>query len=87
MNIYISQRPGILSPASYYAFWFFQFVFAISATTIASGALAERVGVCAYLIYCFLMTGFIYPVISHWTWSKSGWLKSGVGEKRRFFSS
>ena len=77
----VFKAPNILTQSSFFAFWFSQFVFAVSATTVASGALAEREGVGAYLIYCsFLMTGFIYPIVSHWSWSSSGWLKSGVGE-------
>lgn len=70
---------GYLAPSHYYAFWFFEFVFAISATTIASGAMAERVEFASYMVYCFIMTGFVYPVVAHWCWSSEGWLKSGAG--------
>ncbi len=48
--------------------FFFQVVFAATAVTIASGAMAGRTKFSAYLLFSALMTAFIYPVIVHWTW-------------------
>ncbi len=48
--------------------FFFQAVFAATAVTIASGAMAERTKFSAYLIFAGVMCAFIYPVVVHWTW-------------------
>ena len=53
---------------------FFQTVFAATAATIVSGAVAERTKFTTYLIFSFLMTVFIYPISGHWQWQGDGWL-------------
>ncbi|XP_046459386.1 ammonium transporter 2-like isoform X1 [Daphnia pulex] len=57
------------------SFWFYQTIFANTASTIVSGATAERINLPAFFIYAFLLTGFFYPVASRWVWHPSGWLK------------
>ncbi len=56
-----------------YADLFFQTVFAATAATIVSGAMAERTEFMAYLIFSVVITVLIYPVSGHWTWG-GGWL-------------
>lgn len=52
--------------------FFFQLVFAATAATIVSGAVAERVKFGAFYIFSFLMVAMIYPVVGHWIWG-GGW--------------
>ncbi len=53
--------------------FFFQLVFAGTAATIVSGAVAERVKYIAFILFSFLLVGFIYPITGHWIWG-GGWL-------------
>lgn len=59
---------GKPSPSKY-GFFLFQLVFAATATTIVSGAMAERTKFVSYLIYSVLMTGVIYPIFGSIAWS------------------
>ena len=56
-----------------YAFWLFQAAFCGAAATIVAGGMAERMKFHAYLIYSFLISAFIYPIVGHWIWG-GGWL-------------
>ena len=54
-------------------FLFFQTVFAATAATIVSGAMAERTHFSSYMIFSIVITMFIYPISGHWVWG-GGWL-------------
>ncbi len=55
------------------AFLIFQTVFAATAATIVSGAMAERTEFKSYLIFSLVVSAVIYPVSGHWIWG-GGWL-------------
>ncbi|MBU4263037.1 MAG: ammonium transporter [Proteobacteria bacterium] len=61
------------------AFWMFQCVFAATAATIVSGAMAERTKFSGYLIYSAIVCAFIYPIFGSWAWGSllngNGWLE------------
>lgn len=63
--------------------WIFQMVFAATAATIVSGALAERAQLNSYMAYSFLISAIVYPIYGHWVWG-GGWLATldfGAGAK------
>ncbi|HHT9130498.1 MAG TPA: ammonium transporter, partial [Candidatus Brocadiaceae bacterium] len=63
-----------------YTFFFYQLVFAATASTIVSGAIAERSSFIPNVIGPAFMVGVIYPVFGHWAWGnlfypdQFGWL-------------
>ena len=63
-----------------WTFLIFQTVFAATAATIVSGAMAERTKFVGYLAYSFFITLFIYPIFGSWAWGGlldgGGWLEN-----------
>jgi Amt family ammonium transporter len=58
-----------------WAKFFFQLVFAGTAATIVSGAVAERIKFKSFILFSFLLVGIMYPVTGHWIWG-GGWLQT-----------
>jgi len=56
-----------------WAKFFFQLVFAGTAATIVSGAVAERIKYHSFIVFSFIMAIAIYPIVGHWIWG-GGWL-------------
>ncbi|CEM02171.1 unnamed protein product [Vitrella brassicaformis CCMP3155] len=56
------------------AHWFFQFSFAATASTIDSGAVAERISFGPYIVISALTAGFIYPMCAWAVWNEDGFL-------------
>ncbi|MEX0978695.1 MAG: ammonium transporter, partial [Pirellulales bacterium] len=55
--------------------FFFQLVFAGTAATIVSGAVAERIKYLSFIVFSFIMAIAIYPIVGHWIWG-GGWLSA-----------
>ena len=53
---------------------FFQTMFAATAATIVSGAIAGRTKYSTYIIFSLVMTAVIYPISGGWQWQGEGWL-------------
>ena len=54
-----------------YTYWtdfLFQGMFAATAATIISGAVAERIKIGSFMLIAFLYVSFIYPVVGSWQW-------------------
>lgn len=61
-----------------YTYWtdfLFQAMFAATAVTIVSGAVAERIKLSSFMIFAFLYGAFIYPIAGSWKWG-NGWLNN-----------
>ncbi|MGI9275806.1 MAG: ammonium transporter [Endozoicomonas sp.] len=77
------QKAHPKSPGYPYLFMLFQCLFAVTAATIVSGAIAERCSIKGYMIIALLVAGVIYPVAGQWIWgglvgTETGWL-AGMG--------
>lgn len=55
--------------------FFFQLVFAGTAATIVSGAVAERIKYISFIVFSFILVAVMYPITGHWIWG-GGWLAS-----------
>ncbi|CAI9754526.1 unnamed protein product [Fraxinus pennsylvanica] len=69
-----------------YSYFLYQWAFAIAAAGITTGSIAERTQFVAYLIYSSFLTGFVYPIVSHWFWSSDGWASASKSDNLLFRS-
>jgi len=60
---------------TYYTDFLFQAMFAATAATIVSGAVAERIKLNSFLIFTVIYVGFCYPIVGMWKWG-GGFLDS-----------
>lgn len=60
-----------------WAKFFFQLVFCGTAATIVSGAVAERIKYISFILFSFILTLIIYPIVGHWIWG--GGFLAGLG--------
>ena len=58
---------------TYYTDFIFQAMFAATAATIVSGAVAERVKLSSFLLFSTLYVAIVYPIAGSWKWG-GGWL-------------
>jgi Amt family ammonium transporter len=65
----LAVEEGVIGP---YVNWLYGAVFAMTAATIVSGAVAGRAKLRAYVTYTFLLAAVIYPMVIAFTWSASG---------------
>ena len=58
---------------TYFTDFIFQAMFAATAATIVSGAVAERIKLSSFLIFSTIYVAIIYPIAGSWKWG-AGWL-------------
>ena len=63
----------LTSSVPFWGKFFFQLVFCGTAATIVSGAVAERIKYISFILFSFVLTLVIYPIVGHWIWG-GGWL-------------
>ena len=76
----VDAYQGVYSAISWtgiplWAKFFFQLVFCGTAATIVSGAVAERIKYISFIVFSFILTLIIYPIVGHWIWG-GGFLAS-----------
>lgn len=67
----------------YFQNYFFEWAFAITAVTVAGGALGERITIKAGILSSIAIAIWIYPIIAHWCWGQ-GWLSPFANQQYDF---
>lgn len=76
----VDNMTSVYADYTYWADFIFQAMFAATAATIVSGAVAERVKLSSFMIYAAILVTFLYPITGSWEWG-GGWLNGFGGEK------
>ncbi|MEM7384717.1 MAG: ammonium transporter [Verrucomicrobiota bacterium] len=74
----IANETSNYAAYTWYTDFIFQAMFAATAATIVSGAVAERVKLTSFMVFSVILVGLAYPIVGSWHWG-GGWL-SGVGD-------
>jgi len=79
-NVFLSHSRFFLIDATTFELdsWFFQFGLLSIYVTIANGGFAERLRFWIYPFLAMFLSGFVYPISTHWAWQKEGWLSKGL---------
>ncbi len=75
----IANQTELYAGYTWWTDFIFQAMFAATAATIVSGAVAERIKLSSFMIYTVLLVGFLYPVVGSWHWG-GGWLTNLLGD-------
>ncbi|MEZ6060458.1 MAG: ammonium transporter [Planctomycetaceae bacterium] len=79
--LFDANAEGAISPGNFgWAFLIFQTVFAATAATIVSGAMAERTKFASYLVYSIAITVVVYPIFGGWCWNSLVGVELGVDD-------
>ena len=73
-----ANMTGEYADYTYWSDFIFQAMFAATAATIVSGAVAERVKLSSFMIYAAILVTFLYPITGSWEWG-GGWLNNFNG--------
>ena len=76
-----------LSYSEGYTYWtdfLFQGMFAATAATIVSGAVAERIKIGPFMIFTIIYVGLVYPIVGSWQWG-GGFLSTLGGDEGGFY--
>ena len=74
----IANQTELYAGYTWWTDFIFQAMFAATAATIVSGAVAERIKLTSFMIYAVLLVGFLYPVVGSWHWGV-GFLSDFLG--------
>ena len=74
----IANQTELYAGYTWWTDFIFQAMFAATAATIVSGAVAERIKLTSFMIYAVLLVGVLYPIVGSWHWG-GGFLGDFLG--------